>query len=730
MWNLTMLLCILWVVSLLYGEMLTFWVPSIWSCSWPPLLRSTSLSSSAMEAQHPGNYVKIAVVADPQLMDKTSLGLPPKSLALEISQFYTDLFMRRAFLASILPLKPDAILFLGDYFDGGPSLSDEEWKESSSRFKHIFDLKTQGKRNIQVYHLSGNHDIGYASVLSHKPECWFRVWCMGVCSFEGKKLQLEWWRPEAGCFREGAYAKEFWVRLIRLPLHLWGKDFFTRVGDARGGFVAVDMDTTERRHLQWARILVISNRRRVPGILHVVVESSVFVLESWWEIPPWVLVVISTEGCRVMEVRDDCEGRPRTEWSVGIEVWKRAKRLELPKNRLCIAQVSVGTPFSAYSRDLGAGGQVEGMVFRPLFWLKWGWWAKQYQGLFLLQAGRWEALSALVVRRYEQEFGIRNYRFTVGKVEFVVVDAQTLDGHSQGSLTSASWDFIKNVSMDVNLNPRVLLTHIPLYRPDWTTCGPYRYSPVINQVLILSGHDHDQCTVTHMSKHGPVMEHTVGTISWQQGNLYPSFMLLSASNDTIQNDSSLQDAISTQLCFLPMQTHIYIWYLFQFVLTLLALLLWPTNGLGSWRHCRVFMEYTRSLISSNILRSGAKEKNEDENCEYEMIWDAEGSMHLVKKTSKAPLTRSSERGLSERGNAVMRSTAKRQISQETELSTAVDMNMDVELDMMAKLPPRASKSRTKKVIRRLMRTLRMLTVIAAVNVPLYMMLLFKDWTEQ
>lgn len=142
------------------------------------------------------------------------------------------------------------------------------------------------------------------------------------------------------------------------------------------------------------------------------------------------------------------------------------------------------------------------------------------------------------------------------------------------------------------------------------------------------------------------------------------------------------------------------------------------------------MEYTRSLISSNILRSGAKEKNEDENCEYEMIWDAEGSMHLVKKTSKAPLTRSSERGLSERGNAVMRSTAKRQISQETELSTAVDMNMDVELDMMAKLPPRASKSRTKKVIRRLMRTLRMLTVIAAVNVPLYMMLLFKDWTEQ
>lgn len=59
-------------------------------------------------------------------MDKTSLRLPPKSLALEIVQFYTDLYMRRAFFSSILPLKPDVILFLGDYFDGGPYLSDKE----------------------------------------------------------------------------------------------------------------------------------------------------------------------------------------------------------------------------------------------------------------------------------------------------------------------------------------------------------------------------------------------------------------------------------------------------------------------------------------------------------------------------------------------------------------------------------------------------------------------------
>ena len=72
------------------------------------------------------HYILICICYHEQIMDKTSLGLAPKSLALEIAQFYTDLFMRRAFFSSILPFKPDVILFLGDYFDGGPYLSDEE----------------------------------------------------------------------------------------------------------------------------------------------------------------------------------------------------------------------------------------------------------------------------------------------------------------------------------------------------------------------------------------------------------------------------------------------------------------------------------------------------------------------------------------------------------------------------------------------------------------------------
>ncbi|KAJ1390601.1 Metallo-dependent phosphatase-like [Sesbania bispinosa] len=538
--ELTVLLCLTWALTLLYGEMFAFRVPPLFTCSWPHLRTNTPSSTVQTESgNYQTDYVKVAVIADPQLMDKTSLRLPENSLALEIAEFYTDLNMRRSFFASILPFKPDVILFLGDYFDGGPYLSDEEWKESFNRFKHIFGLNAQGKyADKQVYYIPGNHDIGYESLNSRKPE---------------------------------------------------------------------------------------------------------------------------------------------------------------------------------------------------------------------------------VIRRYEETFGIRNYRFAVGKVDFIAVDAQTLDGHPQKHLASQTWEFVKNHSVDDVVHPRVLLTHIPLYRHDDTYCGPDRGSPIINQrihhamydntndityqnyvfeesskflldtikpKLILSGHDHDQCTVTHQSKFGPVNEHTLGTISWQQGNLYPSFMLLSVGNSTRSNASIPEEVLLTHLCYLPMQTHIYIWYAVLFVLTLLALLLWPTSSTSFWHQCWSLMGHFEQLIACIVSRNETKEKDEDANYEYEMMWDAEGSMHLVKKPLNASIVNSNERSSGERGNVVMRPTARKNTAQEADHSVNVDIASGIGLDPLARIPPRAGKSKTTFIIQRLLRTLRMLTVIAAVNVPLYMMFLFKDWIDK
>lgn len=47
----------------------------------------------------------------------------------------------------------------------------DRWQESLNRFKHIFGLNAQGKyTDKQVYYIPGNHDIGYESLHSIKPE--------------------------------------------------------------------------------------------------------------------------------------------------------------------------------------------------------------------------------------------------------------------------------------------------------------------------------------------------------------------------------------------------------------------------------------------------------------------------------------------------------------------------------------------------------------------------------
>jgi predicted MPP superfamily phosphohydrolase len=61
-----------------------------------------------------------------QLTDRTSYNQKPGSLALRLTQFYSDIYMRRAFRSSVLGKQPDQIIFLGDLLDGGPILAPVE----------------------------------------------------------------------------------------------------------------------------------------------------------------------------------------------------------------------------------------------------------------------------------------------------------------------------------------------------------------------------------------------------------------------------------------------------------------------------------------------------------------------------------------------------------------------------------------------------------------------------
>ena len=64
-----------------------------------------------------------------------------------------------------------------------------------------------------------------------------------------KNVLLEKWSPELGCFHREAYAKEAWVRVVGLPLHLRSREVFKKIGDECGGSLLVDEDVTSYSEL-------------------------------------------------------------------------------------------------------------------------------------------------------------------------------------------------------------------------------------------------------------------------------------------------------------------------------------------------------------------------------------------------------------------------------------------------------------------------------------------------
>lgn len=66
--------------------------------------------------------------------------------------------------------------------------------------------------------------------------------------------------------------------------------------------------------------------------------------------------------------------------------------------------------------------------------------------------------------------------------------------------------------------------------------------------------------------------------------------------------------------------------------TLLVLILWPSQGL----ELRWFSQQTQALIAELMQsHSAGGFKAKDEDSEWEMVWDAEGAMHLINKGPKA-----------------------------------------------------------------------------------------------
>ncbi|KAK3335411.1 calcineurin-like phosphoesterase-domain-containing protein [Cercophora scortea] len=167
--------------------------------------------------------------------------------------------------------------------------------------------------------------------------------------------------------------------------------------------------------------------------------------------------------------------------------------------------------------------------------------------------------------------------------------------------------------------PTILLTHVPLYRPKGTPCGPlrehsppskppagqdgpvvpddrnaisisrgYQYQNVLSEedsVLLVkkvgnvihafSGDDHDYCELTHDANQGNVPEITVKSLSMAMGVMTPGFLMVSLYNPIDVDGKPLagpgKPTLQTHLCLLPSQLKTYARYATFGLLTVLLL---------------------------------------------------------------------------------------------------------------------------------------------------------------
>ncbi|KAK9762471.1 hypothetical protein K7432_011749 [Basidiobolus ranarum] len=196
--------------------------------------------------------------------------------------------------------------------------------------------------------------------------------------------------------------------------------------------------------------------------------------------------------------------------------------------------------------------------------------------------------------RFIDKFGEINYSVNIGNHSIVVLNTMALNGGSEKYAREAQALIEKSKD---TLLPKVLITHVPLYRPDTATCGPLRNGPTpihqgkgyqfqnliekdpsnlilngVKPVLILSGDDHDQCEHVHHYKGGAAVEHTIGTFSWAQGNSIPSFGLLSLHNPDGAETQSPEESFALDICLLPNQLTIYLMYIVALVWSIIIIL--------------------------------------------------------------------------------------------------------------------------------------------------------------
>ncbi|PWW80306.1 hypothetical protein C7212DRAFT_356479 [Tuber magnatum] len=241
-----------------------------------------------------------------------------------------------------------------------------------------------------------------------------------------------------------------------------------------------------------------------------------------------------------------------------------------------------------------------------------------------------------VLERFRLFFGDGNSLLTLGNHSVILLDTPSLLNDVNPRIHNPPRDFLDSLPdllsptprlqphiiqsastpippspAQANPNPAILLSHIPLYRPADTPCGPHRQSrnpihigggyqytntlpePLSQEILhktgakhVFSGDDHDACTVAHEYDDGKrkAEEVTVRTFAWTMGVRQPGFLMVSLLNDGSRDG---KETVLIRECLLPDQIGIYLGYVELLIQTLIIVLLNMARRRGVlWWWCR------------------------------------------------------------------------------------------------------------------------------------------------
>ncbi|RLV88620.1 Cell division control protein 1 [Meyerozyma sp. JA9] len=216
-----------------------------------------------------------------------------------------------------------------------------------------------------------------------------------------------------------------------------------------------------------------------------------------------------------------------------------------------------------------------------------------------------------VVTRFSTFFGEPNDYLIIGNHSIVMLDTISLSSPDE-TISFEATQFLNTVNSRLNPQfPRILLTHVPLYRnKEQQLCGPLRESKklfpvqkgkqyqtvieyeisqtvleVIHPDIIFAGDDHDYCDIrqpyTSNGVERVAREIAVKSAAMTSGIKYPAIQLLSLHNPYDPNPHrEPKETYQTSMCYMPSPYYAIYSYVLLLLFTIgyLAFVFFPSIG--------------------------------------------------------------------------------------------------------------------------------------------------------